>query len=130
MGRVEREAAAELLHIAMSKRPGVLATQVEPTWFDEHGREWKTPTIIGRMKLKIASHRALWEYVVRRDGGVCFACGGTSHGINVDHIISRRCGGAHHPENLQVLCGECNSRKVGVIDIHMPVWPLPNREVA
>lgn len=31
--------------------------------------------------------------------------------LTVDHIVPRRDGGGHHLENLQLLCGACNSMK-------------------
>jgi 5-methylcytosine-specific restriction endonuclease McrA len=33
-----------------------------------------------------------------------------------DHVISRRNGGSHHPDNMQCLCNSCNSRKANLID--------------
>lgn len=31
--------------------------------------------------------------------------------FHIDHIVSRKRGGWHNIENLQLLCGHCNSRK-------------------
>ena len=45
--------------------------------------------------------------------GRCNGCG-TDFGydnLTVDHIIPRKHGGTDHPENLQLLCAACNSRK-------------------
>ena len=30
----------------------------------------------------------------------------------VDHIVSRRSGGDHNPDNLQCLCETCNKKKI------------------
>lgn len=83
-------------------------------WTDDLGRTWKTPTIRGRLKTRIPSHRALIQFVLRRDGK-CMHCGATAD-LVADHIVSRRNGGAHHPDNLQALCQRCNSIKANTID--------------
>lgn len=89
-------------------------TMAGATWTDHNGKEWKVPTIRGRLKMKIPCHRALREFVIARDK-VCQWCG-SSNDLVADHIVSRRNGGAHHPDNLQALCQSCNSRKVGLVD--------------
>jgi 5-methylcytosine-specific restriction endonuclease McrA len=83
-------------------------------WTDDLGRVWKVPEIKGRLKMKIPCHRALKEYVIRRDK-VCRICG-KDKDLIADHIVSRRNGGAHHPDNMQALCRLCNAAKVGLID--------------
>ncbi len=83
-------------------------------WTDQNGKSWIVPTIIGRLKMRIPSHRALREFVIFRDK-VCQWCGSGTDLI-ADHILSRRNGGEHHPDNLQALCQSCNSRKSGLID--------------
>lgn len=65
--------------------------------------------------MKILSHWMLREFVIRRDGGRCRSCGATDDLI-ADHIVSRRNGGSHHPDNMQCLCQSCNSRKSAVVD--------------
>lgn len=87
---------------------------VPATWTDHDGRVWKTPTILGRLKMRVPCHAALRAFVIQRDR-VCKWCGSEVNLI-ADHIVSRRNGGAHHPDNLQALCQPCNSRKVGLID--------------
>lgn len=84
-------------------------------WTDDAGREWRVPEIRGRLKSRIPSHRALREFVIRRDGGACRTCGSTER-LVADHIVSRRNGGTHHPTNLQCLCDPCNARKAGLVD--------------
>jgi 5-methylcytosine-specific restriction endonuclease McrA len=85
-------------------------------WTDHLGREWAEPQIKGRLKMRIPSHRALREFVVARAGGKCQTCG-TDCDLIADHILSRRNGGRHHPDNMQCLCQSCNSRKVGEVDV-------------
>lgn len=55
------------------------------------------------------------------DGAEAVSVGHGSEGTEpfvlcVDHIVSRRNGGSHHPSNLQALCDPCNSAKVGLVD--------------
>lgn len=83
-------------------------------WTDHEGRVWRVPQIRGRLKMRIPSHRALRAYVLARDGS-CRHCGRTDE-LVADHIVSRRNGGAHHPDNMQALCDSCNARKAGLID--------------
>lgn len=99
---------------------GLLAKDAPNYWIDHLGRVWKVPTIIGRLKPgKLPGHRALRDFVLRRARFACECCGyeGDDHNSLVaDHIVSRRNGGAHHPDNLQCLCQSCNSRKAGLVD--------------
>ena len=46
-------------------------------------------------------------------GGNCNGCGThfLPQHLTVDHIIARSKGGTDHPDNLQLLCGHCNSLK-------------------
>ncbi len=84
-------------------------------WTDHNGQQWLVPQVRGRLKMGIPSHRALREFVIRRDGGKCRRCGATDR-LVADHIVSRRNGGSHHPDNLQCLCDSCNARKAGMVD--------------
>ncbi len=104
------------------------------TWFDEHGEEWPTPTILGRLKFKIPLHARLRAFVLRRDNFTCQYCGvaaneeipedytgrwaigHVNHCLVADHIVSRRNGGDHHPDNMQALCDSCNAAKAGLVD--------------
>ena len=93
------------------------------TWVDAAGRVRKAPTIRKRLKFRIPLHRDLREFVLSRDKMTCQICGavGSDDGstpirIEMDHIISRRNGGAHHPSNLQTLCQSCNARKAASVD--------------
>lgn len=50
-----------------------------------------------------------WSNLVNELGGLCLACG--SDQITVDHVIPLSKGGSHTIDNVQPLCGPCNSRK-------------------
>lgn len=50
------------------------------------------------------------QRILDRDGHKCRACGGTKR-LCIDHIVAWSCGGSNEDDNLQVLCGSCNSRK-------------------
>lgn len=84
-------------------------------WQDHNGKFWKEPEIIGRLKMRIPSHRALREFVIHRDGRKCVVCG-SQENLVADHILSRRNGGRHHPSNMQCLCDSCNALKANSID--------------
>jgi superfamily II DNA or RNA helicase len=62
----------------------------------------RTPPVPEEMKREIKE----------RDGYKCLCCG-TEIGryLQVDHIDPKYRGGSNDPENLQTLCGRCNSRK-------------------
>jgi len=90
--------------------------KLSPTfWTDRHGRLWKVPQIKGRLKTRCPGHRALREFVIWRDGSKCRRCDAIEDLI-ADHIVSRRNGGSHHPDNLQCLCQACNARKASLED--------------
>jgi 5-methylcytosine-specific restriction endonuclease McrA len=62
-------------------------------------------------KLNSRRYRAHKERVFMRDGRVCRYCGSDEEPLHIDHIISRKRGGTHDLDNLQVLCKSCNLRK-------------------
>jgi len=55
--------------------------------------------------------RKLRQTVINRDG-CCQRCG-TEDNLTVDHIVPRKLGGDDNLNNLEVLCGSCNSSKGG-----------------
>jgi 5-methylcytosine-specific restriction endonuclease McrA len=61
-------------------------------------------------KLNSRKYRNHKERVFARDGRTCRYCGNDEN-LQIDHIISRKNGGTHDLENLQVLCRVCNLRK-------------------
>lgn len=87
-------------------------------WTDHLGKTWTVPQVRGRLKFnRSARNRALREFVFHRDGYRCKHCGSTDLiRLVPDHIVSRRNGGSHHPDNLQTLCDPCNARKANLVD--------------
>lgn len=104
-------------------------------WTDHRGQQWHEPEIIGRLKFRIRCHAALRAFVMHRDGFACAKCNvaGEDPGADydgrdavmlatgrsclvVDHIVSRRNGGRHHPSNMQTLCESCNAAKASLVD--------------
>lgn len=107
----------------MSNRSGLLCTSEPANWIDHNGKKWPTLRIIGRIKYRYPAAHALREFVFQRDNFTCADCGTTDQmTLLLDHIVSRRCGGSHHPRNLRTLCDRCNSRKVGLVDVKRPAW--------
>lgn len=53
---------------------------------------------------------AQWRSVLARHGHRCALCG-TKSGIAKDHIVPVSKGGSDAADNLQPLCGSCNSSK-------------------
>ena len=45
-----------------------------------------------------------------RDGGACVRCGSTEK-LHFDHVIPVVKGGGSSPENIQILCEQCNLKK-------------------
>ncbi len=104
--RLKREAK-----LTQSRRKQKQKRPTEQTWTDHAGKRWKVPQIKDRLRVhQIAGHAALKAHVVCRDGGKCKRCGSCDD-LVVDHVVSRRNGGTHHPDNLQALCKPCNDSK-------------------
>lgn len=116
----QRAARAQWTQVLGSAK-GLLAVDAPRTWTDHAGGVHPTPSSIQR-RLKFSRcplHARLREFVLSRDGWRCQACGlpgAPGRWVRMDHIISHRNGGAHHPANLQALCESCNARKSGLID--------------
>ena len=63
---------------------------------EEHKRPYIPQDVVGQVYL--------------RDGGRCCECGSTKN-LQLDHIIPFSKGGSSEPENLRLLCKECNLKK-------------------
>ena len=104
-------------------RMGVIemATQNESTWTDPTGHTWTLPSIQTKLSFcKSKKHKAIVDFVMDRARHKCKTCGDT-YPLHIDHIIPRRAGGTHHPDNLQVLCASCHARKTMTTD--RDLWP-------
>ena len=55
------------------------------------------------------------QRILERDKYVCQSCGATDN-LCIDHIMPVSCGGDSSDENLQALCGSCNTKKGNKID--------------
>jgi 5-methylcytosine-specific restriction endonuclease McrA len=104
-------------------------------WTDHNGETHRTPSPrLTRLDFKVGLHARLRAFVFRRDGFVCQECGLAAFEVplnydgvrtlfvpgaiclEMDHVLSQRNGGTHHPTNLRTLCNSCNARKAGLID--------------
>lgn len=54
---------------------------------------------------------AEWKCLIEHYGNKCLCCGRTDVKLTADHIIPISKGGASNIENIQPLCGPCNSGK-------------------
>jgi len=75
-----------------------------------------------RANMRVAQHkrRALtqgghvtrldWDRLLMDANQRCQKCGAEEN-LEMDHIVPLSMGGAHSPENLQVLCRSCNAKK-------------------
>ncbi len=96
------EKAADLVQMRMKENLGMLYDGVNRT-------DIPTRTDLGAIPHYKTHKKTLYGY----QGGHCNGC--SEHfkpqNLTVDHIIPRSSGGTDHLENLQLLCGHCNSVK-------------------
>lgn len=52
-----------------------------------------------------------WVSIKIKYGNICLCCGRNDVKLTMDHIVPLSKGGLHSPDNIQPLCGRCNSRK-------------------
>jgi hypothetical protein len=57
-----------------------------------------------------ANHESLMLLLIARDGCQCKVCG-SIESLTLDHVLPLSRGGTDEPDNLQILCRSCNSRK-------------------
>lgn len=80
-----------------------------------HKKERNLQTRLRRYKLKLIGSHTLgeWETLKAQYNWVCPSCGRKEPEIKLteDHIIPLKKGGSNNIENIQPLCGPCNSKK-------------------
>jgi len=65
--------------------------------------------------------RQEWDSLLETYNHCCLCCGSSSVKLTIDHIVPISIGGPNTIDNLQPLCGPCNSRKgTKVIDYRVP----------
>ena len=52
-----------------------------------------------------------WRHILEKHGYKCLRCGRTDVKLTMDHVVPVSLGGAHSIDNVQPLCGSCNSSK-------------------
>jgi 5-methylcytosine-specific restriction endonuclease McrA len=62
-----------------------------------------------RADLRTAEWARIKKFILERDGGICYGCGGDAD--TVDHIQPISKGGTSDLGNLGAMCRSCNSRK-------------------
>ncbi len=62
---------------------------------------------------KLVPYRTHRQTLFGKQKGHCTGCrfAFPFHSFHIDHIVPRSKGGTDHPDNLQLLCGACNSLK-------------------
>lgn len=68
----------------------------------------KNPSVDGDTKPKEISARLRDEIWMRADNK-CEKCG-SQHALQIDHIKPKAKGGSNDPDNLRLLCRNCNQR--------------------
>lgn len=69
------------------------------------------PQLKKRQRDILRAHYAQWyALLTERDGPRCLNCG-REETLVIDHILPVAKGGLSSPENLQLLCSECNTLK-------------------
>lgn len=58
---------------------------------------------------RLFSNKEFRDYILERDGRICFFCGGP--GDTLDHLVPRSKGGHTTPVNCVCACNECNQSK-------------------
>jgi hypothetical protein len=68
-----------------------------------------------------------WEAVLDFYGHRCLCCGKENVKLTIDHVLPISMGGTHTVDNVQPLCGPCNSRKhANHIDYRKELYAPPS----
>ena len=69
-----------------------------------------------------------WNDILDFYGHKCLCCGRTDVKLTIDHVIPTFHGGKHCAENVQPLCGPCNSRKKDKVIDYRKEYYAPTRD--
>lgn len=70
-----------------------------------------------------------WDAILDFYGHKCLCCGRDDVKLTIDHVIPIFHGGKHSADNIQPLCGPCNSRKKDKqIDYRKEKYHAPSRD--
>jgi 5-methylcytosine-specific restriction endonuclease McrA len=62
-----------------------------------------------RPDLRTQEWKRTRAFILERDSGICYSCGGDAD--TVDHVIPHSKGGGNEPGNLIAMCRRCNGLK-------------------
>lgn len=90
--------------------------------YSEYHKEWRHKTKKGQVYFhrrrqleRNASGRGIsssdWLFILDKYNHTCLCCGRNDIDLTIDHIIPLSRGGEHDINNIQPLCGKCNSIK-------------------
>lgn len=93
------------------------ATEQSRKWREANPERMRDLATETRHRRRAASHNAVGSFTTsefkdlcNRYGNVCLACGG-AHKLTADHVVPLSRGGSNCIDNIQPLCGSCNSKK-------------------
>lgn len=75
----------------------------------KHRKDLQRKAIETRLELS-REYPVTYKFLVQRDGEKCKLCGATEK-LQIDHVSPVINGGKNDPQNLQLLCKTCNSKK-------------------
>ena len=101
------------------------ARQVSRSWRErnpEYGRDWrknnrdKIQNYEQKRRARLAEVGGdltvdEWEAIQEYFGHKCLCCGREDVKLTIDHVLPISLGGSHTADNIQPLCGPCNSSK-------------------
>jgi hypothetical protein len=98
-------------------------------WRKKHRDKMNNYSQIRRARLAGVSSNLTteeWETVLEFYGHKCLCCGKDDVKLTIDHVVPVLLGGTHTVDNVQPLCGPCNSRKKAKhIDYRKEIYASP-----